>query len=770
MKRPVPCLRETAGILCLLSILLPGPRAEAASPWPDPGEREAFQRAEMERHVRRAKAAERVDPERRAEQDRYDAISYRIDLDLRAPELEWIIGMVEAELLVVDEQLEEILLDLNEGMPVDSVFVDGAAAAFTQSGHDLRVLPADPLPRDHRARVRVHYQGHPTETGFKAFGWGRHLSTVVIWTLSEPNGAREWWPCKDSPHDKADSLDVLLRVDGWMVATSNGLLVETREEEDGSRTFHWRHRYPISTYLVCVTATDYVRIADMHTMPGGDSLLIEHFVYPEKLSQAREDFSITGRVLDVLGARFGPYPFPEEKYGHTMFPWGGAMEHQTNTSYGANLVNGSHLYDWILVHEAAHQWWGDMTGPDDWREIWLNEGFASWAEALWFEELGGAADYRAYMKNVQIVRDPSGPLYDPPALFDTNTVYNKGAWAVHMLRGVLGDSLFFASLAEYRARTEYRSTTTAELKEIFEETAGRPLGWFFDPWIYGTDRPQYVVSFLPTGRPGARGVAIHIDQVQRGAPYFPMPIELGIELSGGGFVRKRIFNDPDHEDFEFDLPAEAVGVALDPDGWILKFVESSPYGMHITTTDLPPGIEDSLFSFPLRGRGGEPPYLWSPEGALPGELLLDGETGLLRGDAPGAGAYEFSVRLADSRNRIDTQRYRWTVRAAPDSGIVEPPDTTRAGGSVALRVGPIPAHLWTEFWIDGAGEGPIRLTIHDLRGRRVRLLWNGEAPGRSIAWEGLDDRGERVASGVYLARLLADGQTITRRLVWLRKG
>ncbi|MBD3160620.1 MAG: hypothetical protein GF346_00670 [Candidatus Eisenbacteria bacterium] len=758
---------RTLAFLSLLSILVAAPAVADPSPWPDPVEREAFQRAEMERFAHLAKAFAQEDPARRAEQDRYDALSYRLELDLRSYGAGWLFGVVEAEIRVVDESLDAILFDLSAAMPVDSAFVDGAPAEFTHAGGDLTITPPDPLAQGSRASVRVHYQGDPSGGASGAFGWDEHDGTPLIWTLSEPIGARDWWPCKDSPHDKADSLDVLLRVENWMVPTSNGLLVDVREEDDGSLTYHWSHRYPITTYLVSVTASDFVRIAESYPTAEGDTLLLEHFVYPEKVDQAHEDFSITGPAIDVLADRFGPYPFPEEKYGHTLFGWGGAMEHQTNTSYGARLVNGSHTYDWILVHEAAHQWWGDMTSPADWREIWLNEGFASYAEALWFEEQGGPETYRAYMNTSQFVRDPSGPLYDPPALFDTNTVYNKGAWAVHMLRGVLGDSLFFAGLAEYRARTAYRSTTTAELREILEEVSGRPLDWFFDPWIYGVDRPQYVVSFLPTGEPGMRGVAVHIDQVQRGAPFFPMPIDLRIDLSGGGSIRERVFNDPDHQDFEFEVPVEPTAVVLDPDGWILKSVETAPYGMHITTTDLPPGIADSLYSVSLQGRGGEPPYVWSAEDPLPGALALDPDTGVLRGTAPDSGAYVFSVRLDDSRSRIDTQRYRWTVGASPDSGVVDPPDTTVVAGGARLRIGPIPAHRWAQFAVEGVSAGPVTVTLYDPAGRRVRVLWDGAVPGRPIVWEGHDERGEKVPSGVYLARMNAGGKTVTRRLVWL---
>ncbi|MBM3288507.1 MAG: M1 family metallopeptidase, partial [Candidatus Eisenbacteria bacterium] len=503
----------------------------------------------------------------------------------------------------------------------------------------------------------------PRESGGTAFGWASHNGIPLIWSLSEPEGARDWWPCKDRPVDKADSIDVLLRGPEGFVLTSNGLLVEEIPHEDGSRTYHWKHTYPISTYLVSVTGTVYERIEDRYVSAEGDTMLIEHFVYPDKLAQAQEDLSITAPAIAVFADRYGPYPFIREKYGHALFPWRGAMEHQTNTSYGGMLITGGHNYDWILVHELAHQWWGDMTSPADWRDIWLNEGFASHAEALWFEHLGGPSAYRDYMVGDQAVWDPSGPLYDPRYLFDSNTIYNKGAWAVHMLRGVLGDSLFYDVLAAYRAATEYRSTTTEEFQSIAEQVGGRSLDWFFDSWIYGVDRPRYEVSYLPLGDPTTPSVAIHIAQKQQTAGFFTMPLDLEIALDGGGAVRKRIWNDPDHIDFEFELDGPAIGVTVDPDRWVLCHRETAPYGLNITTTDLLDGVAGQLYAATLVGRGGSPPYAWEVDRAspLPDSLALDQETGVLSGSAPDSGVYAFTIKLWDRLGKMDRQSYRWAV-------------------------------------------------------------------------------------------------------------
>jgi hypothetical protein len=419
------------------------------------------------------------------------------------------------------------------------------------------------------------------------------------------------------------------------------------------------------------------------------------------------------------------------------------------------------------VHELAHQWFGNSVSVRGWRDIWLNEGFASYAEALWFEHRGGLEDYRLYMTNIQGVVDPSGPIYDPPGLFDGNTVYNKGAWVVHMLRGVLGDSLFYAALAEYRDRMAYRSATSEEFQAIVEDVAERDLDWFFEPWLHGRNRPEYAVSFLPFTENGEEKVAIHLGQTQRDAPYFPMPLDLEIDLDGGVF-RTRVWNDPDHEDWEFTLVRRAEHVTVDPDSWVLKHASATPYGLHITSTELPRGTEDSLVVLRPRARGGVPPYRWSVLDSLPPGLTLEAVTGEIHGVAPAVGIYAFTLELADAQELRDSQLYRWEVTAEPDT-IGTPPDTTGGVLTEAFAAYPVPARERMTLEIGEGGEvgGPVLLEIFDLGGRRVRTLWDGPGAPRRIDWDGRDDRGERVPSGIYLGRMRLGGRSVSRRLVWL---
>jgi aminopeptidase N len=785
-----------SSILMVAQAAIAGAAIRNESPFPDPVEHSAFQRRELERAQGWRRLAEEAPSKRSRLQDRYDVTYYRLALDLRNVGAERIRGDLTAVVRAIAAPLDTIYFDLSGAMDVDSVKMRGMRAAFSHAGDGLIVRPPlRPLPEDSLGEVRIYYQGHPMETGFAAFGYSTHAGNPLIWSLSEPNGARQWWPCKDRPDDKADSLDVLLRVPVGLVATSNGLLTDTTNHPDGSHTFHWKHRYPITTYLVCVTATDYERIEDRYVPAPGDTMLVEHFVYPEWRTMAEIDFSITPEAIGAFAERFGPYPFLREKYGHTLFPWSGGMEHQTNTSYGSSLITGLNRFDWLTVHELAHQWWGDMTSPADWRDVWLNEGFATYSEAIWYEHVSGMERYHSFMTNACQVYDPSGPLYDPIELFDGNTVYNKGGWVMHMLRGAIGDSLFFASLAEYRERTAYRSTTTAEFQSIVEEVSGRSMDWFFQPWVYGIDRPHYAVSFLPYGDPGFPSVAIHLEQTQTEPAFFEMPVEFRIELEGGSSIRARIWNDPEHGDIELDLPAVAVDVTVDPDDWILDAAETVPYTMHITTTELPGGHAGDSYEATIHGRGGTPPYEWAAVDPLPSGIEIDPATGRLTGTAPDSGSYAIAIRLIDHVGLSDIQNYRWTVAARPEAGgaccasdgvctitqdtaclapsvwhadwaACEPSPCPQP--SVALKIGPQPAKSWVGFTIYGPRDGRFGLKIYDLLGREIRTVWDGPLPPRTISWNGKDDSNRDVPSGVYIARLKSGGSEIKRRVVWVR--
>ncbi len=519
----------------------------------------------------------------RATQDDYDANYYDIDIEIdEGPET--VAGTVTMLATSTVDGLTTVIIDLYDNMTVDSVAHDGSPASYSRSNNRISVSLNSAVNSGGQFEVSITYHGAPVDD---ALNFSTHNTVPIISSLSEPIGARQWWPCKDTPADKADSVRIAVTVDDAYVAVCNGLLL-SEVDNGATKTYTWFEGYPITTYLVSVAITNYASFTDYYDYGSGNSMPIDNYVYPEHYSNAVEDLNITAEAIGAFADLFGEYPFIEERYGHAVFPWGGAMEHQTCTSYGRVLIRGDHYYDWILVHELGHQWWGDWVTCDTWNDIWLNEGFASYSEALWFEYLGGEAEYDDYVESYDSYGYFNGPIYDPDETFN-RTVYDKGALVLHMLRRVLAlqdgtvdhypiDRLE-AVLADYSSLYAFDSATTEEFQAVCESHYGADMDWFFLPWVYGENRPDYEWSWIagPHGPP--YGVMVHVDQVQSDAGLFTMPIDIKIHTTGGDELLVA-WNDQLSQDFFFEVGAPVTDVSFDPGNWILKNVaEVSPTGI-----------------------------------------------------------------------------------------------------------------------------------------------------------------------------------------------
>ncbi len=390
----------------------------------------------------------------------------------------------------------EVILDLLDNMTVQSVTRGAAPLAFTHRDNLVRITLDRAFNAGQSFEIKVSYSGRPQSTGFGSIGWNKYFFTgqgKMVWTLSEPDGARTWWPCKDLPADKA-AVEEWWTVPATWTATGNGTLIGTETLSGSRKRFKWKPARPLTTYLVSIAATDYASFSDTYTaLDGTTTMPVTHYVYSEYLTRAQESFRNTPAMIAFYAQTFGEYPFLEDKYGMSAFPWSGAMEHTTNTSYGYTLIDGGHGNDYVIAHELAHQWWGDSVSPEDWKNVWLNEGFASYSEALWAEHLGGADRYRDYMNSFWR-SSFDGTLYDPNDLFGS-TVYDKGAWAVHMLRGVMGDGPFFLGLRDWYATRRDATGNTAQFQATMEARHGAPLGWYFQEWVYGPNMPAYEVGW-----------------------------------------------------------------------------------------------------------------------------------------------------------------------------------------------------------------------------------------------------------------------------------
>lgn len=477
-------------------------------------------------------------------------------------------GEVVIRARVLAPVLSFLHLDLAGNMAVDSALVAGRPARVGRRGDLLQLTPTRPLRRDDVAEARIFYHGSPKGDGFT---FSAHDGVPMISSYGLPYTAKQWWPSKDTPADKADSADIVVTVPAPLVVASNGRLVRRSAAPNGGTTYHWAVRYPIYPDVVSLAITDY-RVFTYYYRHDGDSLPLTFFVYPQDERKAREDFSVLPDIMASHVAVFGPYPFLREKYGVAEFATHSYREHQTIPSYAAMMITGDHQYDATLAHELAHQWFGNSLSVLNWSDVWLNEGFSTYATALWQEHRGGASAYRARMAALDR-SDFTGPVYiadstNVDTMF-TGTTFAKGAWVLHMLRHVMGDAAFFRALKSYTARHAYQNVQTSDWQRECERAAGRPLGWFFRQWVYGDSRPGYAVGWSTRKPPGGTRLVLTVRQTQAETPVFDMPLDVRI-TSPANDTTVVVRNDRRQQVFEIPVTAEPASVAVDPDGWVLK--------------------------------------------------------------------------------------------------------------------------------------------------------------------------------------------------------
>ena len=518
-----------------------------------------------------------------AEHDRYskniddpesfktDVRHYRLDFEVD-PDTQTISGSTTMTVASRVEDLSTFRFWLNASMTIRSVEVDGGDVEWRRE--DATMVDVD-LDRSYDEGevfdIEVSYDGSPVSTWFFSTQGG----SPVVSTLSQPWYASSWWAVKEDNRDKATG-ELLVTVPSDLTVVSNGLLVAVDNVAGGRRRFHWATEYPTSPYLFSFSATVYNTFGDIFNFEGG-SMPVDFYVYPDQDTPAnRNGWLLSLDMLATFEELFGPYPFRAEKYAIYQFPFGGGMEHQTATGQGGNSAFRDHL----TSHELAHQWWGDMVTCGTWHDIWLNEGFATYSTALWYELASGTPNAEARQAYME-VRRPSeldGTVYvhdisDPERIFSSNYSYSKGAWALHMLRGVLGDETFFKVLGAYRERFEYSTATTEDFRTVAEEIWGGDLEWFFEEWIYGGGAPAYRYGWQEHLVNGRRYLEILLEQNQDES-VFQMPIEIRT-LENGQHRTYRVWNDERVEHLLIPVSGDVDDVVLDPNTWILSRHSSS---------------------------------------------------------------------------------------------------------------------------------------------------------------------------------------------------
>jgi aminopeptidase N len=470
----------------------------------------------------------------------------------------------------------------------DSVRRDGNVCNFTTPSGLLTIdldrsfASGESLTLD----IYYHRDSGVSNRGFYWYAKGtQNIPHAICYTTCEPSDARYWMPCFDEPWDKAErGCEINVTTPDSMSACSNGLLDSTTTS-GGTKTCWWKTSYPIPTYLMVFGASKWAVITQWFHYTPSESSYIQSFVWPEDSTNAVSAFAHNVDMIDFYSdsAIYGRYPF--EKYGHVEaypFPWGG-MENQTMTMIHRSWVrNGS---DNGIAHEMAHQWWGDMVTCQDWRNIWLNEGFATYSDEMYdFHQNGRSAFLARIASRAQDyfseeASDPH-PIYDPPYpdhLFDWGHSYCKGAWVQHMLRFVEADTnwaepgIFFRAMRAYGDSFKYGNANTEDYKRIHEQMTGLDLDRFFDEWVYDDWYPVYSLGWQ--GRQNGSNwevvLALSQDNGPSAPPVFHMPVEVRVSWSGGN-ATFRYDVDSSPQVNVFAVGGQPTSVTFDPNDWVLE--------------------------------------------------------------------------------------------------------------------------------------------------------------------------------------------------------
>jgi len=505
----------------------------------------------------------------------YDLKYHRLEFNVD-PSQAFISGDV-ATYFEAKENMNQIIFDLADNMIVSQVLQRGSPLSFSQNTNDELVINLDVVQNiGVLDSLTISYSGNPISSGFGSFEQAFHNGDPIIWTLSEPYGAKGWWPCKQDLNDKIDSIDVYITTPQFnpsneeYIAVSNGL--EQSQDINGSdKTTHFKHRYPIPAYLIAIAVTNYQVYS--HTVPNNENPFdIVNYVYPESAISAQSSTPITVDIMNLYSSLFEEYPFADEKYGHAQFGWGGGMEHTTVSfmgSFGRNLI----------AHELAHQWFGNKITCGSWKDIWLNEGFATFLSGLTIENLDGNAAFTTWKQQRinNINSQTNGAVYLSDAdttnvgrIFDGRLSYNKGAMVLHMLRKKLGDTDFFQGLQNYLSDSNhaYAYAKTEDFISIMETTSGQVLTEFFNDWLYNQGYPSYNIQWYQSGN------QLHttVSQTQSDllVSFFEAPLPIKVHGTLGEELDLILDNMLNNESFSNTVNFTISSIEFDPEADIIS--------------------------------------------------------------------------------------------------------------------------------------------------------------------------------------------------------
>ena len=505
-------------------------------------------------------------------QKSYDVISYDLKFDFNFQDTTFT-GIAEIKTKIIVGSLNKIHLDLaaksifnTKANTVDSVVLSGKAVSFTHNDTTLMINLDRSYTNNEIVTLKIFY--HTKIDNFYLMIMDKY-NRKIIFNLSEPFGSRFWFPCKDYPDDKADSVRMTITVPSEYFAVSNGRL-EKVSESGGKKTFYWNEKYPIATYLVSVAIYPYIAYKDYYRYSVNDSMEVLNYVMPEDTSLFSK---VRGTIVNLIGfykTLYGEYPFLSEKYGNVQVAFSGGMENQTITSIG--LWN-----EYVIAHELAHSWFGDAVTCKDFHNIWLNEGFATYSTALYYEKQKSKNDFlnemnnRKYFDNGTIYRDN---LNDDMSIFSETLVYSKASWVLHMLRGIVGDDNFFMIMKNYFTAYKYSVADETSFRLECEKVYGKDLSWFFYEWIHQEYYPNYKNTWFQLKNGSNYQVNLTVEQMAPATYVFKMPVEVTFK-SGAWDTTIVVMDSLKTQKFNFVFSKNIDSLFWDKNDHILKKLTST---------------------------------------------------------------------------------------------------------------------------------------------------------------------------------------------------
>ena len=469
--------------------------------------------------------------------------------------------------------MNTIAFDMASQLVVSSVTMNSVSLTFSQTTNQLTINFPSTLTTGTSSTVTITYAGTPPNSDGE-FSRATHSGTAVMWTLSEPFGARSWWPCKQDLNDKINSIDVYITAPSQYNSVANGMQ-QSRVVTGANATTHFKHLYPIPAYLVAIAVTNYQifnQQAGLGTL-ASPYFPIVNYLYPEEAASAQVSLAVTPGIMNFYETKIGPYPFRNEKYGHARAGLGGGMEHSTVSfmnSWGRDLI----------AHELAHQWFGDKITCGTWKDIWLNEGITEYMSGLVYEHFDGQFTFNSWKSDKigNITSSLTGATYltdaqalDSDRIFSYRLTYNKGSMINHMLRWKIGDAMYFQSLRNYLTdpALAYGYAVTADFKSHVEAVYGSDLSEFFNDWLFNQGYPTYNVVAQNWGT-GQAKITVNQTQSHTSVSFFEMPLEVRLNGPTGQVLDVVVNNTVNGEEFIVAVPFVVSSVEFDPNSHIIS--------------------------------------------------------------------------------------------------------------------------------------------------------------------------------------------------------